>query len=161
MKSWSDVKVKNFEAVVELVVNKEKYKSETEFGLRVTAALLGIPYDEILTYSKEQFQQLQKDLEWSNEPVKHTGKTVYIINGRKYAPIPNPNKLTMGAAIDAELMISNSKEYDIISSLLPIVLREVVGNKQLPYSSKDYYKNRKLFSENLSIADVIQLKDFF
>lgn len=161
MKSWSDVKVKNFEAVVELAINKDKYKSETEFGLRVTAALLGIPYAEILTYSTEQFQQLQKDLEWSNKPVEHNGKTVYIINGRKYAPIKNPNKLTMGAAIDAELMISNSKEYDIISSLLPILLREVVGNKQLPYSSKDYYENRKLFSENLSIADVIHLKDFF
>lgn len=161
MKSWNDVSVRTFEKVLEVSLQREKYSGDTEYGLRVTAALIDIPYAEILKYTEEDFQKLNEELSWSAEPVVHNGKEEYIIEGKKFQAVKNYNKLTFGAIIDIENIIKDAPQHKFISSVLPILVREVQGKKMVDHSAEAYEKYVDVLQDKLSIADVIHLQDFF
>ena len=161
MKSWNDVSVRTFEKVLEVALQKDKFKSEMEYGLRVTAALIGMDYAEILKCTEKDFEELSKNLDWSAEEVTHNGKEEYIIKGRKFRALKNLNKLTFGAVIDLETIIKDAPQHNLLSKVLPILVREVVNGKLQDHSAEVYEKNFDLLQDHLSIADVIQLKDFF
>lgn len=161
MKSWAEITVRTYEKILKEMLNKDKYSSETELGLRLVSIITGIDYKELLEYSSEQFNELAKELEFLNDVVTPSGKKEYIIKGRKFVALKNLNALTMGEAIDAEVIIKDVPQEKLLSSLLPILIREKVGKEIVKHSAEEYKKNLDLLQDNLSVADVIHIKDFF
>jgi len=163
--SWEEVSVRTFESVLELALNEDAYQTKLEYGIRVTSVLTNIPYEDLLKLSNGKFKELQDMLSWSNIDVNYNGKKEYIIKGVKYLAISNYNSLTVGEAIDAELIIKDSPNHKLLSNLLPLLIRRVVsqGRKVVPdeFDGKNYNSNVELLQDNLSITDVIHLKDFF
>ena len=163
--NWGEVSVRTFESVLELALNEDAYQTKLEYGLRVTSVLTEIPYEDLLKLSNGKFKELQDMLSWSNIDVSHNGKKEYIIKGSKYLPIVNYDSLTVGEAIDAELIIKDSPSHKLLSNLLPLLIRRAVsqGRKVVPgeFDGKNYKSNVELLKDNLSITDVIHLKGFF
>lgn len=162
---WNEVSVKVFEQILELAEKQELFETTTEFGLRVTSVITGIPYAELLKLTAEKFTVLQNKLEWTSEPVVPTNKMEYLIEGKKYLAIPNFKHLTFGEMIDAETIIKDTPQSNIFSKLAPILIRKAVtkDRKLVPseFDAINYPANVKLLEENLMITEVVHLKDFF
>lgn len=163
--SWDDITVKQFEDIVKLNSLKETFETETEFGLRVISILINAPYKELLQLNANEFAAISESLEWSNKEIVPNNKNEYIIKGVKYAAITKYNSLSVGEAIDAELIIKDSEPYQLLSNLIPLLIRKAVYKDKKwiagEFDADNYKDNVEFLSNNLSITDVIHIKDFF
>ena len=81
----------------------------------------------------------------------------------------NYNGLTMGEAIDSELIIKDSTSVNLLSNLLPLLVRraETVGKGKkaklvpTPFDATQYAELKEELKNALMITDVMQLKGFF
>lgn len=158
---WSDVTVRRFENIVKIALKKDMYETQLEFGLRVISAVTDIPYNILLSVKPNQFKEIEDCISFSNVEIEPKNTKEYIINGIKYIPIENYNSLTMGECIDAELIIKDSEQYNLLANLLPLLVRRANKNKPEKFNPETYNDMKELFANNLKIEDVLHLKDFF
>lgn len=163
--SWDDITVKQFEEIVRLNGLKETYDTELEFGLRIISVIVDIPYKDLLVLDAKEFAEINEALDWSNKEIVGNKKNDYVIDGVKYVAVTKYNGLTVGEAIDAELIIKDSEPEKLLSNLLPLLVRKGVykDKKWLPgeFDADNYKENIEFLSSKLSITDVVHIKDFF
>jgi len=133
------------------------------------AAITGAPMSDLSKLTRAGFDVMVKLTEWANEPIKPTNKKTFVVGGSEFIAIEDMSTLTMGDTISIELMVKESKEWELLPNMLPILLRRVKevekGGKikKMPadFDPNEYAELRELFRKELMVADVFRLKVFF
>lgn len=167
--SWADVSVAKFEKLAKHNSLLNTYKSETLFTLEMFSLILDAPLDDIKRLDRDSFTILASELSWLNSDMDWTGKKEYEIDGEIYMCLDNLNKLSMGDSISLELMVGQSSAENILSNILPILIRKVKkvnkNGKEImkleDFDAERFEEIKSLYSEKLMVADVIRVKDFF
>jgi len=167
--SWGDVSVAKFEKLAKHNSLLNTYKSETLFTLEMFSLILDAPLDDIKRLDRESFTILASELSWLNSDMDWTGKKEYEIDGENYVCLDNLNKLSMGDSISLELMVGQSSPENILSNILPVLIRKVKkvnkNGKEImkleDFDAERFEEIKSLYSEKLMVADVIRVKDFF
>lgn len=168
--NWSEISVEKFENIIKLSGLLNEYKSNIQFALEMFSLLLDAPIEVIKKLDKGSFNILSEECKWVNEEVKPKKVEKFEIDGELYVPINDFNKMTMGEAIDLELIMNESNNENLLGNILPILIRKskAVLNengemvlKAESFNADDYKKNRELFRKKLMVGDVIYLKNFF
>lgn len=164
--SWSDITVKKFEEIVAHTKNLAEYKSDILFALEMFSILLEAPLEEVKKLNKDAFQFLSDTLEWANSEVPNNEAIeTYEIDGEVWMPIKDLGKLTMGEVVDLELILKNSTETNVLSNLLPLLIRKAKpktsgGLKPGDFNLEDYEEIKEK-CKTLKVTEVIHLKSFF
>lgn len=167
--SWDEVNLEKFKLIMEKNAQIKEYKSQILFGLEIFSILIDCPLQLLRSLTKESFETLTKEIEWINKEPVGVDKEHFIIEGKKWKPLKDLNKLTMGDNISLEMMIAESNEATLLVNILPILIREVKvikeGGKEVEvlgdFNAEKYEELRNLFQKNIFITDVINFKDFF
>ena len=98
--------------------------------------------------------------------IEKTNCNEFTIGDDKYIAISDFNKLSMGDNISLELMINESTEHNLLSNILPILIRKakVKGDGSLvpdEFDGDKYNELRELFKKELKVTDVLHLSNFF
>lgn len=168
--SWAEVTLDKFNKIVKHSSLLNDYKSKTQFSLELFAILLGAEYDDVKQLTTASYAKLSEECEWVNKAIEPTNCDSFTINGELFVPITNYNQLTMGEAIDFEIIIADSPKEDILVNILPILVRKAKAAKRADgvtilapaeFEADDYEANKELFKNNLMVADVINFQNFF
>lgn len=167
---WDEVNIDMFEKIVHLSTGLSKYKSEIEFSIDMMALLTGAEKESLMKMTRKSFETLNGRLSWVNTEVKPSKKKIFTIDGEEFMPIENLNELSMGESISLEITIKDSNEANILTNILPILIRRVKlvertngKRKKVPasFNAEEYEELKELFKNNLTVPDVIELKAFF
>ena len=166
---WHEVNLATFERIVDHSQNLADYKSNLQFALEMLSILLEMPIDTLKRLNKASFDILSDSCEWTNQAIIPTNRKEFEINGEIYVPLTDLNQITMGENIDLEILATNSKGNEMLTNILPILIRKAIPKsvngktKLIPseYDSSQYDDTKELFREHLMVADVIGLRDSF
>ena len=167
---WNEISVKVFEEVVRLSGLYTEYESQVQYTLDIFSVLTGAPVESLKKMSRKSFDELSKRIDWINDEVEPSGKEEFVINGETWVPIKNLDSLEMGDAINLELIIKESNESNVLSNILPLLIRkskEVHVNSEKTrlvagaFNAETYSEDKALLKESLMVPDVIALKGFF
>jgi hypothetical protein len=158
---WHEVSVGCFEEIVRLSGLFPEYNSNVAYTLDLFAALTGAPIESLKKMTRASFDILSEKIKWVNEEMMPSNKWEFEIEGEKWVALKNLDTLEMGDAINLELVIKDSNESNILSNILPLLIRKEVDGKIGDFDSENYELNKKLIKDNLMVPDVIGLKSFF
>lgn len=167
---WHEVSLWKFKGIVEKNALIKEYKSQILFGLEIFSILIDCSVDDLKGLTRNSFETLTKEIEWVNEAPVGIDKEEFLIDGIRWKPLKDLNKLTMGDNISLEMMINDSTDATLLLNILPILLRRVKVVKDelgvekeelLPFEAELYNERKELFGKNIFITDVINFKDFF
>jgi hypothetical protein len=167
---WGEINLEKFEKLVKHFSILSEYKSQYQYAIELFSILLDAPIESLSKITKGSFEILSEKIKWSNEQIESTGVKEWVIDGEDYIAIKNLNSLEMGEMVSLELQITNSKNWEMLSNVLPILVRKVkVVNlpngeiKKVPekFDADNYEETKELFRKHLMVADVNELKDFF
>ena len=167
---WSEINLEKFEKLVKHFSVLSEYKSQFQYAIELFAILLDAPIENLSKITKGSFEILSEKVKWSNGQIESTGVKEWTIDGEDYIAIKNLNSLEMGEVVSLELQISNSKNWELLTNILPILIRKVkVVNlpngetKKVPekFDADNYEETKEFFRKHLMVADVNELKDFF
>lgn len=168
--SWSEVTVETYEKIQAHSSFLSEYKSQLEFVIELFGILLGIDALILKSMTKESFEILTKEIEWLNDDIPLKRQESFEIDGEKFVPVKDLKKLTTGDMISIEVLIADSNQNELLGNLLPILIRRAkkVSKKSgkvkyvpAKFDADEYEDLKELFKKNLSIEDVLYLKDFF
>lgn len=167
---WHEVNLELYEKImVQLTILKD-YKSEIEYTLDMFSVISGAPKEDLRELTRAGFMKMVEVCNWANEPIKATGKKIFVIDGVEWMAIKDMNKLSMGDTISLELIIKDSNEINIVTNIMPILIRPVKKIKGLngkfekipgEFEAERYNEIKELFKKNLYIANIYDLKGFF
>lgn len=167
--SWEEVNLEKFERIVKHSSVLSEYKSKILYAIELFAILLDAPTEDIKKLDRHSYEVLAEKCSWANERVPSKKKSKWTIEGVDYIAFEELNKLTMGDSISLELMINESNEQNIITNILPILIRKskkvMKGDKEViepsEFDSENYEQTKQLFRKHMNVSDVIWIKDFF
>lgn len=168
--SWTEVKLETFEKIVKHISVLSDYKSQYQYAIELFSILTDAPTDDLYGMTKASFEELSKRCEWASGDVEATDVKSWVIEGEEFMAVKDLNSLTMGDTISLELTIQNSQSWELLTNILPILIRKVKviskpdGEvKKVPekFDADNYEETKQLFRKHLNVADVNQLKDFF
>ena len=122
---WHEVNLEMFEKIYELSSILHSYKSETEFSLDMFKVITGAPKEDLLKLTRKGFETLLKYTEWATGDIKPTGKKLFTIDGEEWMALEDLNTLSMGDSISLELIIKDSKDWEMLTNILPVLIRPV------------------------------------
>lgn len=167
---WNEVNIEMFEKIVKHIGILSEYKSQYQYAIELFSILTKCPIDDLKRMTKGSFEELSKAITWTSGEIKSTGIKRWNINGDDYIAIEKLNDLEMGDVVSLELIISNSNSHELLTNILPILIRKVKvitksnGEiREIPgdFEADRYDELKELFRINLKVADVNELKDFF
>lgn len=166
---WHEVSVGMFEEIVRLSGLYQEYVSQVQYTLDIFQVLTGAPIESLKKMSRKSFDELSKRVDWVNEDVVPSNKDQFQINNQTWCALKNLDSLEMGDAISLELVIKDSNEANILSNILPLLIRkskEVLDGENTKivagsFDAENYEDNKRILRENLMVPDVIGLKSFF
>lgn len=168
--AWSEVNLDLFEKIIKQTTGLSQYKSETEFSLDLFSILTGAPREDLMLMTRKSFLDLTEQINWVFEEVVPTKRKHWVINGEEFMAVENLNTLSMGESISLEIMIKDSNEENILTNILPILIRRVkkiqrtngkVKKEPASFDSNEYEELKELFKSKLTVPDVVELKSFF
>jgi len=166
---WDEVSLEKFEKIVKHGSILSEYKSKILYAIELIAILLDAPVDDITRLDRPSYEILAEKCSWANGVPKTRMVKKWNINDVEYIAFEELNKLTMGDSVSLELMINESNEQNVISNILPILVRKAKkvmrdGKEVLEpgeFDADNYEKTKELFRKHMMISDVIWIKDFF
>jgi hypothetical protein len=167
---WNEVSIEMFEKIVKQSSMLNDYKSQTQFAIEMFHVLTGAPIEDLNKMTRAGFETLSKYTEWVNTEIKGTKRKTWVFDGIEYMAIEDLNALTMGESVSMELIINDSTSEELLTNLLPVLIRKVKkiqktnGKvKKVPdaFDANEYNELKELFRKNLMVADVFELKSFF
>ena len=166
---WEEVSLQKFERIAKHSSLLNEFKSETLFALEMFALLLDAPIEDIKKLNRGAFAILTEKCEWANKEIKPKKRNKFDIDGITYIPVKNLDALSMGDSISLEMMINESDDSDILTNIMPILLRKakkvLKGDKEVmvpsEFDADEYAETRELFRKRLMVTDVIEFKTFF
>jgi hypothetical protein len=166
---WDEVTLDMFEKISSHSLLLSEFKSETLFSLEMFSILLKCPVNDIKKLTRKSFEILAEKCAWANKEIVPRKVKKFLIDGEVYVPVKDLNSLTMGDSVSLELMINESNESNILTNILPIILRKgktiLKGSKEVlvpsEFDADNYGETRELFKQNLMVSDIIEFKLFF
>jgi hypothetical protein len=166
---WNEVSIAMFEDLARHFGLLAEYKSQYQYAIELFAILTGAPQDDLSRMTKSSFETLAQKIEWTQADVEPTGVKTWTIDGIDYMVIKNLDSLEMGEVVSLELCIANSKTWELLTNMLPILIRKVKkvekdGEVKLVperFDADNYETTKQLFRKHLCVADVNELKSFF
>lgn len=166
---WSEVNLEKFERIVKHSGILSEYKSKILFAIEMFGILLDAPTEEIKKLDRKSYDILAQNCQWATDEVKSSKRREWEFNGERWVSFDELNKLTMGDSISLELMINESNEQNLLTNILPILIRKekkvMRGDKEITlleeFDADTYEETKQLFRKNIMVSDVIWIKDFF
>jgi hypothetical protein len=167
---WSEINIEKFEKLVKHFSILSEYKSQFQYAIELFAILLDAPIDNLSKITRGSFEILADKVKWSDGEIKATGIKEWTIEGQNYMVIKDLNSLEMGDMVSLELQITNSQNWELLTNILPILVRKVKvitlangDTKNVPdkFDANNYEETKQLFRKHLMVADVNELRDFF
>lgn len=166
---WNEVNLEMFEKIIKHIGLLSEYKSQYQYSIEMLAILIGCPYDDLKKMTRGSFEELSNLVHWASENVVSTGVREWNINGEEWMAVKNLDSLNMGDVVSLEIMIANSNPDDLLTNVLPILIRRVklvqkngeVCKTPSDFDADEYNEIRELFKKNLMVSDVSELRDFF
>ena len=163
--NWGEVTVRRFsEMQAQQHTSKVNNEPDILSSLKVVASLIGCDYKLLLKLSKVEYGVILSYLSFISKPPVKVNKKEFVIGNRGfkigrdvYRSIDDLTQLTMGQAIDIEMIISDSSEGTFLMNVLPILIKKE-GEE---FSKKLYTDRKELFADNLMITEVLYTVDFF
>jgi hypothetical protein len=166
---WNEVNLEKFERIVKHSGILSEYKSKILYAIEMFGILLDAPIDEIKKLDRKSYDILAENCEWATKEVVSSKRREWQFDGETWRSFDELNKLTMGDSISLELMINESNEQNLLTNILPILIRKekkvTRGDKEITiledFDAESYEETKQLFRKNIMVSDVIWLKDFF
>lgn len=167
---WHEINIEKFEKLVKHFSILNDYKSQYQYAIELFCILCEAPYEQMSKISKGSFETLATKIEWTKSDITPTGTKQFNINGDEYMTIENLNALEMGDVVSLELQIANSQNWEMLTNMLPILIRKakkveksdgtfkIVPDK---FDADSYEETKNLFRKHLMVADVNELRSFF
>jgi hypothetical protein len=168
--SWDDVKLKTFEELLHFIKTTNLKEGDILYTLKVFSILLNLDINILKCLTRAGFNSLAELLSFTKIEPTSSNTEEWVIEGKKFRLFKELNQITMGDSISIETLVKDMDDSYIISAILPFVVRPVLNRTNLDGTVEedlgdvDYKrinKVRDLLSKNLSIRDVLILKDFF
>jgi hypothetical protein len=156
---WDEVNVEQFADIFKL---DREALTGIELSVEIVNILTGISEDDLYAMSPENFTELAKIIEFTNEDVVGNKCESIKIGEDDYFMKNDFEKLTMGEIISLELLIeqSNNNVISMFPELLCIFLRQKKENGKIESFKKGFMERAESF-KSVSIADVNDLFLFF
>ena len=167
---WNEINVEKFEKLMQHFSILSDYKSQYQYAIELFAILLGAPIDVLSKITRGSFEILSEKIKWSNSEITPTGIREWNIDGQDYIAIKDLNSLEMGEMVSLELQIANSPNWEILTNILPILIRRVKSVslpngdiKKVPekFDASSYEETKQLFRKIMMVSDVSELRSFF
>lgn len=167
---WNEINVEKFEKLMQHFSILSDYKSQYQYAIELFAILLGAPIDVLSKITRGSFEILSEKIKWSNSEITPTGIREWNIDGQDYIAIKDLNSLEMGEMVSLELQIGNSPNWEILTNILPILIRRVKSVslpngdiKKVPekFDASSYEETKQLFRRTMMVSDVSELRSFF
>jgi len=167
---WNEINVEKFEKLMQHFSILSDYKSQYQYAIELFAILLGAPIDVLSKITRGSFEILSEKIKWSNAEITPTGIREWNIDGQDYIAIKDLNSLEMGEMVSLELQIANSPNWEILTNILPILIRRVKSVslpngdiKKVPekFDASSYEETKQLFRKIMMVSDVSELRSFF
>lgn len=167
---WGEVNLEKFEKLMKHFSVLSEYKSQFQYAIELFAILLDAPVDKLSKITKGSFELLAEKIKWSDGTITPTGTKEWTIEGQDYMVVKDLNSLEMGEMVSLELQIGNSQNWELLTNILPILVRKVKtinlpnGDiKKVPdrFDAESYEETKQLFRKHMMVADVNELRDFF
>lgn len=167
---WTEINLEKFEKLMKHFSILSDYKSQYQYAIELFSILLDAPIEDLSRITKGSFELLAEKIKWSNGTITPTGIKEWTIEGQEYMVIKDLNSLEMGEMVSLELQIANSQNWELLTNMLPILVRKVKtiqtknGDiKKVPerFDAESYEETKQLFRKYMMVADVNELRDFF
>ena len=167
---WHEINLEKFERLIKHFSVLNDYKSQYQYAIELFCILTEAPYEEMSKITKGSFETLANKIEWTKADIIPTGVKTFTIEGEDYMTIENLDALEMGDVVSLELQISNSQNHELLTNMLPILIRKVKkvektdgSFKIVPgkFEAESYEETKQLFRKHLKVADVNELRSFF
>lgn len=163
---WHEVTVRKFTEIVALSQKIKEYKSGIEFSIEMLSLLMKAPASELRQMTRKSFEEIDKHIQWIKEDIPQTEKRTWFIDGRRFEAKQDYSDLTLGENIDVELIIHDSKQWEILENLLPILIRETkqIDEKtfeEIPYGDINKREVQEVLANNIIVTEVTAIRDFF
>lgn len=167
---WHEINIEKFEKLVRHFSILSEYKSQYQYAIELFSILTEAPVEEMSKITKGSFETLASRIEWTKEDIEPTGVRTFNVEGQDYMTVENLDALEMGDVVSLELQISNSQNWELLTNMLPILIRKVKkveksdGTIKLvpdKFDANEYEETKQLFRKNLMVADVNELRSFF
>ena len=166
---WHEVNLDMFEKIIKHIGLLSEYKSQYQYSVEMLAILIGCSYDDLKKMTRGSFEELSNLVGWASENVVPNGIREWTIDGEEWMSVKNLDSLNMGDVVSLEIMIANSNPHDLLTNILPILIRRVKlvqkGGQtcKIPsdFNADEYNEIKELFKKNLMVSDVSELRDFF
>lgn len=158
-KSWSDISLKKFEELVNVMDSENNNPYET--SARIIAVLTDAPYEEIRKWpvSVLQSSELSGALEFiKKDPKKRMPSESITLGGKKYKINLYPQKWTAGQWLD---YTSVSKEESNIGKMARLIACFIVPEKCEYGKGYDFDRLVKTINENMDVETALGLTGFF
>jgi hypothetical protein len=168
--NWNEVNLEMFEKLIKHFGILSEYKSQFLYAIELFSILTGADVEDLSKMTKGSFEVLSKQVSWASQDIPTTGVREWVIDGEEWMAIKDMDSLEMGEVVSLELTIANSKDYELLTNVLPILVRRVKkitkpnGEiKKVPerFDADNYQEIRELFRKNMMVGDVNELKSFF
>lgn len=168
---WHEVNVATFELIMKAVMEKKDEDSDILYALNIFSILLNADIEIIKTMTRDSYEKLAELCDWCNQvdEIQNNDINEWIIDGVEYIGMKNLKCLTMGETVSLETVINNSKEYEVLTNILPVLIRKVKKVTKngievkvpAPFDADEYSELKEIFKNNLMISDVLKIKSFF
>lgn len=167
---WHEINIEKFEKLVKHFSILSEYKSQYQYAIELFSILMDAPVEEMSKITKGSFEILATKIEWTKQDIPPTGRRNFIIDGEEYMAVRNLDALEMGDVVSLELQINNSQNWELLTNMLPILVRKAKKvqksdgtYKTIPgdFNADEYEETKELFRKHLLIADVNELRSFF
>ena len=154
MATWKDITIEKYEAIASL---QEKNLSEIDLTAGVIAIIDGISVNEVEEMPYSILLLKARGLRFlQSQPIGNIVHHSYTLNGRKFKPTLDVDKLTTAQYIDFEVRVADAPE-DLAGLLSVLLIPE--GHKYNDGYSQD--EVRETIYRYLGIEDAMGLSAFF
>ena len=156
--SWQDVTLGEYIELSKLDINS--YDSPVEYYIHMLRVFGNTDIENIFEYIKAvDLNSIVGQMSFMNTPPKQLDNKAVEVNGVDYHLTSNLNDLTVGEYVSIEQLIESGK-LDSIEAI-PVILSVILRPLNEDFDSDLVNERIKLFTDELSIEDVLGMSIFF
>ena len=150
-----------------LILQKDKHNSDLDNFIKTLVIFCGDKQIEsdILELDMDDFSKIKDAFEWikSEPPKKENTPSTFEIDGKTFSMKKDYQKLTVGEAISAELLLKDPTfDLDPLEISFAILFREVgPDGKMKDFDADEMFKMLNDYSKRIKIVDVYEVITFF
>lgn len=154
---WSDIKVKDYDAVTKLINDNTLDMAEKELGL--ISIVTGLPVEDVKKLELESYNAIKAKTSFMTEKIKPKHPTQsFTLNGKRYRAVFDPSKMTAAEFLDYKSILEHTEMDKRLARLLACFI--IPGNCDYGegYEIEDVVND---IWNHMSVQEVTGFADFF